>query len=115
MENAYNLQRIFNKVVCKVPGPGGSRKGRPNKPKLVLLSALQRKFGKEWNPVVKMAEIAEDESNPVELRAQMYKEVAQYVEPKRKAIEVTGPEGGPISVVSSKPLSLEEWQAAHGE
>jgi len=31
----------------------------------------------------------------LELRGQMYKELAQYVAPKRKAIEMSGPDGGP--------------------
>lgn len=33
----------------------------------------------------------------------------------RQSMEVSGPHGGPVSVVSSKPLSLEEWQKAHSE
>jgi len=32
----------------------------------------------------------------LELRGQMYKELAQYVAPKRKAVEITGEGGGPI-------------------
>ncbi|HKH21872.1 MAG TPA: hypothetical protein VKB53_13545 [Gammaproteobacteria bacterium] len=42
-----------------------------------------------------MANIAMDESQSIQLRAQMYKELAQYVASKRKAMEVTGEDGGP--------------------
>jgi hypothetical protein len=38
-----------------------------------------------------MGEIAE-----LGLRAQMYKELAQYIAPKRKALEVTGEDGDPL-------------------
>ena len=34
-----------------------------------------------------MAQIALDEKNPVEVRARMFSELAQYVAPKRKALE----------------------------
>jgi hypothetical protein len=37
-----------------------------------------------------MAALANDETQPIELRFQANKEVAQYVEPKRKAVEVSG-------------------------
>lgn len=33
-----------------------------------------------------------------ELRGKMYAELAQYVLPKRKAIEHTGPDGGPVGI-----------------
>jgi len=32
------------------------------------------------------------------LAGQMYKELAQYIAPKRKAIEVTGADNGPIQI-----------------
>jgi hypothetical protein len=37
-----------------------------------------------------MALIATNENNPVELRARMFVELAQYVAPKRKAVEHSG-------------------------
>jgi hypothetical protein len=37
-----------------------------------------------------MALIAVDENTELGLCAQMYKELAQYMAPKRKAVEVTG-------------------------
>jgi hypothetical protein len=40
-----------------------------------------------------MAKIAMDESVGMRIRAQMYKELAQYVASKRKAIEVRGEAG----------------------
>ena len=42
------------------------------------------------DPIEGMAQIAMDISNPVEIRARMYAELAQYIAPKRKSIEVGG-------------------------
>ena len=43
-----------------------------------------------------MAKIAMDESQPMQLRVPMYRELAQCVASKRKAMEVTGEDGDPI-------------------
>jgi hypothetical protein len=43
-----------------------------------------------------MARIAMDESQSMQLRATMYRELGQYVALRRKAMEVTGEEGGPV-------------------
>ncbi len=45
------------------------------------------------DPIDRMAKIAMDESVGMRIRAQMYKELAQYVASKRKAIEVRGEAG----------------------
>jgi hypothetical protein len=47
-----------------------------------------------------MARLAKDKAVEVGIRPQMYKELAQYVAPKRKAIEVSGKEA------SSVPLKI---------
>jgi hypothetical protein len=39
-----------------------------------------------------MAVIAMDERQDIGLRAQMFKELAQYMAPKRKAVEMSGPD-----------------------
>ena len=64
-----------------------SRAGSPNKPKRALLALLQEKYP-GYHPVVEMAKIAHDPNSPMELKAQMHKEVSQYVEPKRRAVDV---------------------------
>lgn len=74
--------------------------GTPNKPKRALLALLQEKYP-GYHPVLEMAKIAH-ETEDMALAAQMHKEVAQYVEAKRKAIEVTGEDGAAIRVVLSK-------------
>ena len=44
----------------------------------------------DCDPIVGMAMIALDAHNPIELRARMYAELAQYVAPKRRAVEHSG-------------------------
>ncbi len=48
-----------------------------------------------------MARIAMDEKVEMSIRAQMYKELAQYISSKRKAIEVSGEEPAPIPITIS--------------
>lgn len=73
----------------------GRPAGTPNKRKAHLLAQL-RKLYPEYHPIIEMATIAleKDEEgnykNDINLRAAMHKEIAQYVEPKRKAIEHSG-------------------------
>jgi hypothetical protein len=43
-----------------------------------------------------MAQLALDPESSRELRGKMFSELAQYVAPKRKAVEHSGPEGGAI-------------------
>jgi hypothetical protein len=52
------------------------------------------------DPIEGMARIALDIKNAVELRARMYSELAQYVAPKRKAVEHSA--GGGIEAILSR-------------
>ncbi|RLW63582.1 MAG: hypothetical protein B6D73_15185 [gamma proteobacterium symbiont of Stewartia floridana] len=74
---------------------GGRQAGTPNKDKQPLLDALRERFP-DYHPVLAMAEIANDEEAPRELRFQAHKEVSQYIEPKRKALEVSQGKGEPF-------------------
>jgi len=76
---------------------GGRQKGTLNKDKKHFLSLLAERWP-NYNPVIAMAGIANDETVDLEMRFAAHKEVAQYVEPKRKAVEVTGEGGGPVSL-----------------
>ncbi len=46
-----------------------------------------------------MARIALDDQNSPELRGRMFSELAQYIAPKRKAIEHSGEGGEPVTFV----------------
>ena len=72
-----------------------SRKGSPNRPKRLLLARLQELYP-GYHPVLEMDRIAHETDDP-NLAAQMHKEVAQYVEAKRKAVEWTDGDGNSIA------------------
>jgi phage repressor protein C with HTH and peptisase S24 domain len=84
---------------------GGRIRGTPNKAKAELLQRIQRKW-RNYHPVLAMAALANDESQPIGLRFQANKEVAQYVEPKRKAVEVTGDPMRPVIVKTIDPNGI---------
>ena len=72
-------------------GAGGYRKGS-GRPKGALgdkaVAVLQQLDGVGCNPIEALANIAMDPSNTPELRFQANKELAQYVAPKRRAVEL---------------------------
>ena len=78
----------------------GNRKGIPNKNKQALIALLKKQYP-DYHPVLALAEIGHDMENSVEVRLSAHKEVAQYVTPKLKAIELTGDNGGPIRIYAS--------------
>jgi hypothetical protein len=82
---------------------GGRRAGKPNRSTAEVKQKLE---GLGCDPIEGMARIAMDESQPIGLRVQMYKELAQYVAPKRKALEYKGEMAGaspPVFVIDIGP------------
>ena len=78
-----------------------SRAGSTNKNKQALIAALRAKYGKGFDPVMKMAEHAmklsesaeaTEDPNDNKMALDGWEKVAGYVTPKLKAIEVTGPD-----------------------
>jgi hypothetical protein len=51
------------------------------------LDVIEKLAALRCDPITGMARIALDKKNAVELRARMFAELAQYVAPKRKALE----------------------------
>jgi len=80
--------------------------GVPNKNRRSLQARLAHDFP-NYNAIIEMARIGNDEDQPMELRFQAHKEVAKYCWPQLKAVDVSlsGEDGGPIEhrlVVSFK-------------
>ena len=72
------------------------------------------------DPIAGMAKIAMNTKNRIELRAQMYKELAQYVAAKRKAIEIENQEPGRFQVEDARErlyelISRHVAAASHGK
>jgi len=64
---------------------GGRKAGTPNKRTAEVIEKLEA-LG--CDPIQGMARIAMDETNAPELRGRMYAELAQYVYPKRRAMDL---------------------------
>jgi hypothetical protein len=63
---------------------GGRKRGSPNRR---TLDVIEKLAALECDPIAGMARIAMNKENPLDIRARMFSELAQYVAPKRKAIE----------------------------
>ncbi len=70
-------------------GNSGRKKGVPNKRTQSIIDQLA---GLNCNPIAGMAKIAKKamDEGDLHLALQAFKELAQYVAPKRKSIEVSG-------------------------
>ena len=84
-----------------------SRIGIPNKNKKFLLARLQDMYGEQFHPILKMAEaaskldyIAEEEGDVTALNAAVnaWSKVAEYTEPKLKAVEIRADEGAVVAI-----------------
>ena len=87
-----------------------SRQGSPNKNKSFLLNRLQKMYGDDFHPIIKMAEnavklhqVAELSGEGADIKAAIdgWDKIAAYTEPKLKAMELTGADGGDIAVSHS--------------
>lgn len=95
--------------------PGAGRpKGSPNK---ATLEIEQRLADLECDPIKGMATIAANAEASLELRGRMFAELAQYLYPKRKAVETTvsGSLGyTPIPTAERDPLDAPAGAAGAG-
>ncbi len=74
---------------------GGRQKGTTNKDKQILLDRINQKYP-NYCPVEALCEIATTMDNEINIRLAASKEVAQYIYPKLKAMELYGKDGGAI-------------------
>lgn len=74
--------------------PNSGRKKAPDSRRSVSEILKQIKC----DPIEGMAQIAMDEGQPAALRGKMFAELAQYLHPKRRAVELSGPDGTPIEM-----------------
>jgi len=65
---------------------GGRQKGTPNRHTRTVQEKLE---AVGCDPIEGMARLAMDEQTDLAIRARLYAELAQYVAPKRKALDVT--------------------------
>lgn len=66
---------------------GGRTSGRLNKKSQAISDLIAKKYP-TYHPILSLVEIAQDTNNDVSLRLQANKEVAKYVCPQLKSIEI---------------------------
>jgi len=79
------LLAVYNNSMANGLKTGGRTAGTPNKMTQLIFEKLTE-LG--CDPIEGMAHIAMDTLNPLEVRARMFAELAQYVAPKRKSVEI---------------------------
>ena len=87
-----------------------SREGSPNKNKAFLLKRLQDMYGADFHPIMNMAKNANDFQKAIDMLDEdekikaipeankLWEGIAQYVEPKLKAVEISGDQDNPLTV-----------------
>lgn len=76
---------------------GGRTKGTKNWSTMAIREKLA---SLNCDPLEGMEKIATDEKNDISIRLQAYKELAKYVYPQLKAIEISGPGGSPLELLA---------------
>ena len=85
-----------------------SRLGSPNKNKRFLLNRLQDMYGKDFHPIMKMAENAmtphdlaskTNSMNDLSRSIDAWDRIAKYTEPKLKAVECRSEEDRVVNVI----------------
>src|SRR2546422_170246 len=92
---------------------GGRRAGTPNK-KTREVTELLRSL--DCDPIEGMVRIAQEEKHSPELRGRIYSELAQYMYPKRRSVEMSAEEGsGEIIVRWQAPTDESAQETAQDE
>jgi hypothetical protein len=79
----------------KTPG-AGRPKGSVNKRNVERQEIFDRIVEKHGDPLEALAEMAFDPNHDLLVRKDCLKELVQYGHAKKKSVEITGPDGGPI-------------------
>ena len=77
------------------PKTGGRKKGTPNRVTRLIAETLQ---AEHVDPIIGMARMAKNTKLAPELRFRAYAQLAEYLHPKRKAVELSAPGGGPVEL-----------------
>lgn len=67
---------------------GGRIKGTPNKRTQDLIDLIQEKYP-DFDPILSLIDISLNDDTPLDIKVTCLKEVAKYIHPQRKAVEVS--------------------------
>ena len=65
---------------------GGRKAGTPNKKTMALKELIEENY-EGFDPILELIAISQKEIVPTDLKVSILKDVAQYIYPKRKALE----------------------------
>ena len=91
-----------------LPKTGGRKKGTPNKATQTVREKLDA-LG--WDPIEDLARIAMDLTNPLGDRIRCDIELAQYLYPKRRPVEVSDEQSHVINVTTNLDGSVDSPEA----
>jgi hypothetical protein len=80
------------------PEGSGRKKGSLNKRTVERQETFEKIVDKYGDPLEALADMAFDPNHDLLVRKDCLKEVVQYGYAKKKSIEVSGPDGGPVEV-----------------
>lgn len=80
------------------PSNAGRRKGTPNKRTERIHEVLEKHNFNVIEEMIELYSLTKNEEHTVSTAAKLLCEIASYAYPKLKAIEHTGPDGGPVEV-----------------
>ena len=87
---------------------GGRIKGTPNRDKQALRARLSSLYP-DYDPILAMVEMANDEALEPSMRLDCHKTIANYIHPKMRSIEhIIEDEPQPINITIVKPESTSE-------
>ena len=93
---------------------GGRTKGTPNRAKQALRECLSSLY-LDYDPILAMVEMANDDSLEPSMRLDCHKTIANYIHPKMRTIEyIVEDDPQPISSTIGKPGSTIEPRITHG-
>lgn len=77
------------------PKTGGRRPGSKNQRTREAVEILARL---SYDPLRCMIELSRDPEASLELRGKMHAELARYIHPQKRAVEVSGPDRQPLTI-----------------
>jgi hypothetical protein len=79
------------------PKTGGRTKGTPNR---VTLTIKEKLDGIGCDPLIELAEIAMDSKYRIEIRVRCLSEIASYLYPKRRPVDISSDESPVTNVIT---------------
>jgi len=95
-----------------LPKTGGRQKGTPNRDTLALTAKLD---AISCDPLMELAKIGMNQQNPLDIRVRCLFEIASYVYPKRKPVDISNDQPTEFNVNTNLDHSGKPYECKPGE